>query len=250
MLKYLAELFVVVFGVYLAFMASNYSEELKQKAYVDTTIKEMYHGLSQDIEDAEMNKKGHQQGINATEYFFRMVGNQKIEKDSFGYYLQTLTRNFLSVQNTSPFETIRSKGFNVITNDSLRRQMIKLFDFQYEVLEKIEEKYQESQLYANESHHINEIFDNSLIFNDNFKLEKIIIPLNISREDRSRLILILKRIYNTRTFNIYVYNEVIGDMKNLRDHLAIEYPFVLENSKWWSFRKACCLNKDTVTIQV
>jgi hypothetical protein len=52
--------------------------------------------------------------------------------------------------------------------------------------------------------------------------------MDISKEDRSRLILILKRIYNTRMFNISVYDEVIGDMKKLREHLAIVYPFVEE----------------------
>lgn len=76
--------------------------------------------------------------------------------------------------------------------------------------------------------HINEILDNSLVFNENAKLEKINIPLDISKEDRSRLILILKRIYNTRMFNISVYDEVIGDMKKLREHLAIVYPFVVK----------------------
>jgi hypothetical protein len=157
-----------------------------------------------------------------------MVSGQNVTIDSFNIHHNTLTRNFVSIQNTSPFETIRSRGFNSISNDSLRRQMIKLYDFQYEVLEKIEEKYQESQLYANESHHINEILDNSLVFNENAKLEKINIPLDISKEDRSRLILILKRIYNTRMFNISVYDEVIGDMKKLREHLAIVYPFVVK----------------------
>ncbi len=228
MQKYLAELIVVVFGVYLGFAANNYSENLKQKAYVDTTIKEMYYSLGHDIEDAELNKRGHEGGIDATEYFFKMLKNQEIKKDSFGIYLQILTRNFVSVQNTSPFETIRSKGFNIVTNDSLRRQMIKLYDFQYEVLEKVEEKYEESQLYANESYHINEILDNSLIYNEDLKLEKIMVPLHISLEERSRLILILKRIYNTRKFNISVYEAVIGDMKKLKDHIAIEYPFVLK----------------------
>jgi len=66
----LAELFVVVFGVYLGFMANNYSEELKQRAYIDATIKEMYHSLDEDIRDAELNKFGHERGKNAVEYFF------------------------------------------------------------------------------------------------------------------------------------------------------------------------------------
>lgn len=55
--------------------------------------------------------------------------------DSFELYLFfVLTRSFMSIQNSSPFEAIKAKGFDVITNDSLRKNMIKLNDFQYEVL--------------------------------------------------------------------------------------------------------------------
>jgi hypothetical protein len=226
-LKYLAELFVVVFGVYIGFKANNYAEELKQKDYVNATIKEMYYSLEEDIKDAELNRKGHISGINAVNYFINIVQNKTIDTDSFTYNLNMLTRNFVSIQNTSPFETIRSKGFNVIENDSLRRQMVKLYDFQFETLEKIEETYQESQLYANESHHINEILDNSLNFDDNLKIKSIDLPLKVSKEDKNRLILILKRIYNTRMFNSMVYDEIIGDMKKLRVNISEVYPFVL-----------------------
>lgn len=228
MLKYFAELLVVVFGVYLGFKANNYASQVNQQAYVDTTIKEMYYSLEQDIKDAELNKNGHESGLNAVKYFVKIVQSKSVNLDSFDYNFHYLSRNFVSVQNTSPFETIREKGYNVITNDSLRRNMIKLYDFQYEILEKIEEKYLPSQLYANESNHINEILDGSLSYNDNLKLEKIIMPLNITKEEKNRLIIILKSIYNTRLFNISVYDEVIGGMKSLRANIAEIYPYVLQ----------------------
>lgn len=226
-LKYFTELVVVVFGVFLGFMANNYAEDLKQKEYVNATIKEMYESIQNDIDDAEINKGGHQNGLKALNYFFKMVRNQAVDVDSFRIYHNYLTRNFISVQNTSPFETIRSKGFNVITNDTLRRKMIKVFDFQYEILEKLEEDYQESQIYSNESHRIDDILAKSLVFDDNLKLVDIKRPLIISNEERSRLILILKRIYNTRLFNITIYDDVIREMKNLRTNISEVYPFVL-----------------------
>ncbi|HMT54702.1 MAG TPA: hypothetical protein PKD16_16665 [Saprospiraceae bacterium] len=227
-LKYLAELLVVVFGVYLGFKANNYACELTQKDYVNATIKEMYHSLEQDIKDAELNMEGHRKGIVAVQYFFKLVQNKSVDLDSFDIYYHRFARNFISVQNTSPFETIRSKGYNVIANDSLRRKMVKLYDFQYEMLEKIEEKYQPSQIYSNKSHYINEFLDNSLHFDKDLKLVKITLPLDISQGDRSHLILVLKSIYTTRYFNISVYNEVINDMKSLRSNIAQLYPLVLD----------------------
>ncbi len=162
-LKYLFELFIVVFGVYLGFMANNYSEDLQQKDYVKTTIKEMYQSLDQDIKDADINKNGHILGLNSVNYFSRMVKSQDVNIDSFMWNYLSLTRSFVSIQNTAPFDALKSKGLNVVNNDSLRTQIIRLYDFQYDVLEKIEEKYQESQFYANESGDITAILDNSLV---------------------------------------------------------------------------------------
>ena len=92
-----------------------------------------------------------------------MVKSQDVNIDSFMWNYLSLTRSFVSIQNTAPFDALKSKGLNVVNNDSLRTQIIRLYDFQYDVLEKIEEKYQESQFYANESGDITAILDNSLV---------------------------------------------------------------------------------------
>jgi hypothetical protein len=228
-LRYLAELFVVVFGVFIGFKANNYAEELKQKEYINATIKEMYQGLADDVKDAEENRKGHLGGQKAVNYFLKLSNNNPVNKDSFEFYLlAVLTRNFVSIQNTAPFETIKSKGFNLITNDSLRKNMIKLYDFQYEVLEKLEEKYQEMQFYANEANRINEIFAPSIQYNNEGKFVNVKTPLVLNQMDKNRLILILKRINFNRKFIISIYDTVIKDIQNLRKQLEQEYPFVLE----------------------
>jgi hypothetical protein len=92
---------------------------LKQKDYVNTTIKEMYQSLAEDIKDAEINKGGHLGGQKAVEYFIKLSNNKAVSMDSFELYLfAVLTRNFMSIQNSSPFEAIKAKGFDVIANDS------------------------------------------------------------------------------------------------------------------------------------
>jgi hypothetical protein len=228
-LKYLAELLVVVIGVYIGFKANNYAEEQKQKEYVLATIKEMYKGLEEDAKDAEGNRNGHLKGQKAVNYFLKLANNNPVNKDSFEFYLMVvLTRNFVSIQNTSPFETIKSKGFNLITNDSLRQKMIKLYDFQYEFLEKLEEDYQETQFYSNESNHINEILAPSIVFNNEGKFMNLRNPLVLNEKDKNRLILILKRINFNRKFIASLYDGVITDIRNLRKQIEKEYPFVLE----------------------
>lgn len=226
--KYFFELVVVIFGVYLGFMANNYSEELKQKEYIDATIKEMYVSLGQDIQDAVLNKKGHESGLKSINYFSRIFRGERIDKDSFDLNLINLTRSFVSIQNTASFETLKSKGLNLITSDTLRTKIIKLYDFQYDLLEKIEETYAESQLFRHFYPDLMEIIDQSLFYDNTGKLEKIASPLDITNAEKSRLVLILKRLKYTRHFNISVYDEVITDMKHLRISLEHEYPFLKE----------------------
>lgn len=226
LLRYSAELFVVVFGVYLGFMANNYSEQLKQKEYINATIKEMYISLGQDIRDADLNKNGHKNGLGSITYFSNILAPRHVNLDSFDQHLLNLTRSFVSIQNTASFETLKSKGLNLISNDTLRSKIIKLYDFQYDVLQKIEETYAESQLFTNFYPDLIQILDQSLFFNNDGKLEKISDPLAISNAEKSRLILILKRLTYTRYFNISVYDEVINDMKDLKKSLENEYPFL------------------------
>ncbi|MEZ4911731.1 MAG: hypothetical protein R2774_12830 [Saprospiraceae bacterium] len=228
LLKYFAELLVVVFGVFLGFMANDYAQKLNQQDYVNITIKGMYNNLALDISDAEINLKGHKDGLESINYFIKILKGEAVKLDSFNLHHHRFARSFISVQNTSQFETIRSKGFNVIKDDSLRKQMIKLYDFEYEVLEKIEEKYQESQIYANEYHPIISILGKSMVFDKNLQLIKIKNPLPISNDEKSYLILIFKRLHLTRNFNIKVYENAIKEMKALRTNIAKVYPFVLK----------------------
>lgn len=224
--KYFFELLVVVFGVYLGFAANNYSEELKQREYINATIREMYVSLEQDIEDAALNKRGHEFGLKSVKYFGKVFRGEPIEIDSFENYLLNLTRNYVSIQNTASFETLKVKGLNLITNDTLRSKIIKLYDFQYDMLEKVEEQYAESQLFKYFYPDFIQILDQSLYFGNKGQLEKISAPLEITNAEKSRLVLMLKRLMYTRNFNISVYDKVIGDMKLLRIGLENEYPFL------------------------
>jgi hypothetical protein len=167
--------------------------------------------------------------LKGVQYFMNLANNKAVSKDSFELYLfAVLTRTFMSIQNTAPFETIKAKGLNLIANDSLRQSMIKLYDFQYEALEKTEEKYQDNQFYANESNQINEILSPSIVYDEEGKFIKLRKPLLLNNEDRNRLIMILKRIKFNRNFTIAFYDEVIQDIQNLRKQLEVEYPFVLQ----------------------
>jgi len=224
--KYLLELITVIFGVYIGFMANKYQETQKENRYTQTVIKEMYQSLASDISDATDNKNGHETGLKSVEYFLKIAKGEQVSPDTFGQYLIELTRSFLSIQHTAPFEALKSNGLNVITNDSLRSKIVHLYDFQYDILEKIEEQYPESNFMELYYHDLVGILDKGLILDETGKTTAIRTPLPITPEERVRLFLHLKRIRFARMFNLAVYDVVLAEMEALRTALKAEYDYL------------------------
>jgi len=224
--KYLLELITVIFGVYIGFMANKYHETQKEHRYTQTVIKEMYQSLGSDIADASENLSGHKKGLTSVEYFFKIAEDKPVSTDSFGIFLLELTRSFLSIQNTAPFEALKTTGLNVITNDSLRTKIVHLYDFQYDILEKVEEQYPESNFAERYYQDIVGILDNGLVLGESGKIMAIRMPLPITPEERVRLFLHLRKIRYARWFNISVYQTVIAEMEALRGALKAEYDYL------------------------
>ncbi|NUO02364.1 MAG: hypothetical protein HUU01_17295 [Saprospiraceae bacterium] len=224
--KYLLELITVIFGVYIGFMANKYQENQKEYRYTQTVIKEMYQSLANDINDATENWNGHKKGLASVAYFFKIAEDKPVSTDTFTQYLVELTRSFLSIQNTAPFEALKATGLNVITNDSLRSKIVHLYDFQYDIMEKVEEQYPESNFAERYYQDIVGILDKGLVLDKEGRVVAIRRPLPISQEEKVRLFLHLKKIYSARWFNITVYKTVIEEMKALRSALKKEYPYL------------------------
>jgi hypothetical protein len=58
----------------------------------------------------------------------RIVNNIPVDKDSLPIFYHFLTRDFITIQNTSGYQTLKSKGLETIKNDSLRRNIIDLYE--------------------------------------------------------------------------------------------------------------------------
>ena len=62
------------------------------------------------------------------------MANKKVNSDSLMTYYRDLTRDFISIQNTAGYETLKSRGLELIKNDSLRLQIITLYEYNYKIL--------------------------------------------------------------------------------------------------------------------
>ncbi len=180
--------------------------------------------MEYDINDFRLNIAGHQRGPGAVNYFRRYLTNQEVEGDSVGYKLRRLLASYISIQNNSGYEVLKSKGLELIEDDSLRLQIISLLDMQYEILIKLEEEDSESQFHENYYISFIDILAEYIVFDDEGKIKDITAPINISKKDRNTLMSHLRYIELIKGNLISNYKGVETDalkLINKLDHVLL-----------------------------
>jgi hypothetical protein len=220
--KFGFEFLSIFIGIFAAFALDNWNDNRKDKNTEIKILAEINSGLKQDIKDINLNESGHNYGLQATFYFRELVLNKQTNRDSFGFHYFNLLRDFISVQNNSGYETLKSKGLEIITNDSLRTEILSLYENDYNTLRKLEESYAELQFHTAYYHEINKMIAPNLILDKNGKITGINHPLKLKEDDKKNLLLDLSNIKYNRTFIIACYEDVKNKILKLQSHLERE----------------------------
>ena len=220
--KYTFEFLSIFIAVISAFALNNWNDNRNNRNAQDKILSEISNGLEKDLEDVRQNIFGHKLGINAAQYFRRIIANDSVAQDSLFPYYFNLCRDFISVQNTSGYETLKSKGLELIENDLLRTKIISLYEYNYNTLRKFEEEYYEMQFHRNYYQDINRIISPYFIINDEKNLVGMDLSLELSIEDEKLLLSHLWRIVNNRSFVLQYYIDVESKIVELRKDIQKE----------------------------
>lgn len=206
--RYFFEFLSVFVAVISAFALNNWNENRRDSIAEEKILIEIKNGLQQDLIDIEANREGHLEGIKSCIYFKNIIENREITLDSFpNKYLQLTGDNF-SIMNISGYESLKSKGLEIIKNDSLRSKIISLYEFNYQKIRKYEEGTPQTQVYQNFYEPIHEIFSEYLIYNDDAQLLSIKTPLTLSNREKSDFNSYLYRIIVSRYVKILEYDKL------------------------------------------
>lgn len=181
--KYGFEFLTIFIGVFAAFALENWKDNINEKKAASKILLEIRNGLEKDTFDMIENLHGHERSIEATKYFKDLLINKKVNSDSFNIQYFNLLRNFISLQNVSGYESLKSKGLEIIENDSLRSQIISIYEYDYSILKKLEEDYSELQFHNLYFDKINSIIAPNLIYNDDGIFNSLQIPFKVSNEN-------------------------------------------------------------------
>ncbi|MCP4801501.1 MAG: hypothetical protein GY891_01435 [Bacteroidetes bacterium] len=216
------EFLSIFIAVVSAFALNNWNENRRDARSENKILTEISNGLEKDLDDIKLNVGGHKTGISACNYFRKAFVDKNIETDSLMYHYFNLTRDFVSIQNIAGYETLKSKGLELIKNDSLRLKIISIYEYDYNTLRKLEEEYSEMQFQENYFKEINEELSPNFKIDNNGNIIGIDYPIKIQENKRNKLLLYLWKIQSNRIFILKYYSEIEKKIKELRVNINNE----------------------------
>ncbi len=218
---YAFEFISIFVAVVAAFALTNWDDRRRDRHTEVKILTEIRNGLEKDIKDVQLNLQGHKVGIKACQFVRRLATGQTVDRDSFTNYYFNLTRDFISIQNSSGYESLKSNGLGTIRNDSLRLQIIDIYEYDFRNMEKLEEDYKEMQYHQSFFHPINDILSPHLKFPEGGQIQ-IEGSLDLTPKDRQLLLSYLWKIEVNRNFVQRFYGDIEGKIQNVINSIETE----------------------------
>lgn len=218
---YAFEFLSIFVAVISAFALTNWDDRRRDRHTEVKILAEIRNGLEKDIKDVQLNLQGHALGIKACQFVRNMANGQVINRDSFPMYYFNLTRDFISIQNSSGYESLKSNGLGTIRNDSLRLQIIDIYEYDFRNMEKLEEDYKEMQYHSSFFRPINDLISPYFEFDEGGQIQ-IQVPLDLTPKNKQLLLSYLWKIEVNRNFVQRFYGDIENKIQNVIDAIEEE----------------------------
>jgi uncharacterized protein with PQ loop repeat len=120
----IGEIILVVIGILIALQINNWNEGNKTKKEEVKILNEIKIALNNDLKFIDINLRGHDQTIRDLEIIKEQLLLEKPTNDSLNHlYGSLLFTNSVDI-TTGPFETLKSRGLGLISNDKLRNEIL------------------------------------------------------------------------------------------------------------------------------
>lgn len=221
--KYIFEFLSIFIAVISAFALNNWNDNRNSKNTERKILTEIKNSIEIDVKDFKSNISGNKLSLRADEVFRDLIENKKISQDSIGLYYTALFRDYIPIINKSAYESFKSNNIKIISNDSLRLEIISLYDYYYSIIEALEYEVQEMQSYANYFSKINSMLFQYMEFNSqNGNLMVIKQPNKLTELQKKEILSYLWRIRNNRIFKLGRYETIIKEIKNVETNIGKE----------------------------
>ena len=140
----IGEIVLVVIGILIALQLNGLKEQRGRDAQERRILTEMLANLRSDSLDMAGNKDRSARVRNASKAVLLQLEERIPWNDSMAHHYGSLAHWSVSLPVLSSYENLKSIGFDLITNDSLRSMMHTLYAQQYPFVIRMEQEYGES----------------------------------------------------------------------------------------------------------
>lgn len=220
------EFLSVFFAVTLAFALNKWNDNRNNRLAENKILLEIKNGLEKDYQDVKLNILGHNIGLNGSNYWRKTLEEKQNSplnnKDSIKLYYFNFLRDFIAIQNTSGYENLKSRGLELITNDSLRSKIITLYEYDYQLLYKLEEEYTEMQFHQNYFKPINDVFAPHFVFDKEGNITSLNLPITLPDSEKKKIYSYFWKIDKNRNFILEYYKVIQQKILDLKTDIEKE----------------------------
>lgn len=212
----IGEIVLVVIGILIALQLNNWNTDRIARLEELKLLTEMHHNLESDLEDCIWNINKNLELHQSNSAVLRHLEEQTPLHDSLKLHYGNILGTTTQRRNMSTYDHLKSKGIDLISNDSLRRDITALYSERYYYIEKMELQY-DNQIQLNQVlPQINEkvIIDNISKTGDPIDLESL-------QNDNAFKGVLRTNVY-VRWFMAYRYKSLRTDIEYLINKIKNE----------------------------
>jgi hypothetical protein len=215
--EYLLEILVITVGILGAFVLNNWNNQRIEKLVELEILEGCKVGLEKDLSDLNGNIRIHSIAINSIDEILDAMEADQPYHDSLAFDFGNSMLYSYFVHTTSAFETLKSKGMEVISNKKLRDDIINVYDSKYNFFLLIERDLMEDVQRGLDNilpSRFEEAFQVDLSASD---FKNPIVPLDFeSLKDDQEYLFYIKTLRNQTKFVLeYHYSTLKSDMEIL-----------------------------------
>lgn len=220
--EYILEILVITIGIYGAFELANYGENRTRKRAEIEILKGCKTELMADLVDININLKDLEKSMQSLNLIIELLENDGTYHDSLSLYFNYTLLPIHFVHSTSAFETMKSKGLDIITNPEIRTKLISLYDSQYDLFLQAESEELDEVQYGLR-HMLSGRFESGFNYWDG-TFAGSMIPLDFEslKKDKEYLYFIKTQRNRTRSYIGYFYENLRKSVASTIDDLEIE----------------------------
>jgi hypothetical protein len=124
----IGEIVLVVIGILIALQVNDWNEQRKLKSEETKLLIEMKSALTSDLEDIVSNIAEHESAYQSCKVISKALSEGLPYHDSLKFYFGDALNTTRFGHRPGPYETLKTKGADLVTNDSLRMKISEYYD--------------------------------------------------------------------------------------------------------------------------